>query len=263
MVAPAVSAAPEDEYEIEIEQEEGAALVTVTQNDSAAANTSVSVSLADSNATYNGTGDYTTNDAGEIRLPAPSEEVSVVVSVGNASETADLEPASAVAEDEAEDEAENESENESQVDTPFDGDEEKRGASATAKLFSFGKNVSSFVAEVQADENMTERERGLAIANYVTENNPGNSKAGDQRRGPPESAGPPEDAGPDRNATDEDDQRRGPPEDAGPDREGGNSSDDAENERGGPDRGADAEQEEDGSVTETPTETPTTETAAE
>jgi len=165
--------------------------VTVTDNDTAVENASVTVDALD-NGTYEAAGEtYTTDANGTVTLPEPEENVSVEVTAttGNAtgSTTADLTVA---------------------------------GENETA---SFGDRVSAFVQSLLSG-NATGI--GQQVAEFVTENNPGNAPewAGppeDGERGPPEDGerGPPADAGQDDNETDEDDsddERRGPPADAGP-----------------------------------------------
>lgn len=78
---------------------DGTATVTVTHNDSAVPNASVNVTVLDENVTYDGTGEYETDDNGTVDLPAPNETVNVSVAAEGdnmtGSTTATLEPAEA------------------------------------------------------------------------------------------------------------------------------------------------------------------------
>jgi hypothetical protein len=228
--------------------DDGSATVSITQNETGVENASVAVTTAD-NASYAGTGNYTTDSDGTVGLPAPEQNVTgdVTATVDNhtATTTADLTVAS---------------ENLTAFDT-------------------FGLEVSAYVSDLLSDENRTGG-IGPAVATFVTANNPGNAPdhAGppahvtgenesddnethpserqgppadifgddanetadenetDDRRGPPEDAGPPADRGPDHDDDDNetadenetDDDRRGPPEDAGPPAD--RDDDDAETE---------------------------------
>jgi len=216
--------------------DDGSATVSVTQNETGVGNASVVVETAD-NASYAGTGNYTTDDDGTVGLPAPEQNVTVDVTATadnhTATTTADLTVAS-------------------------------MNATNMTEFDTFGLEVSAYVSDLLSDENRTGG-IGPAVASFVTANNPGNAPdhAGppahvtgenesdnethpSERQGPPadifgddenetedenetdDRRGPPEDRGPDRDDDDEnetDNDRRGPPEDAGPDRD-----DDAENE---------------------------------
>jgi len=130
--------------------DDGSATVSVTQNETGVGNASVVVETAD-NASYAGTGNYTTDDDGTVGLPAPEQNVTVDVTATadnhTATTTADLTVAS---------------ENVTEFDT-------------------FGLEVSAYVSDLLSDENRTGG-IGPAVASFVTANNPGNA---------PDHAGPP------------------------------------------------------------------------
>jgi hypothetical protein len=205
----AAQTAGNDSLDVSVSQAGNAgSTVTVTDNDTAVENASVAVDALD-NVSYAGTGNYTTDVNGTVPLPAPEQNVTIEVTAtaGNAtvSTTAELTVA-----------AENET-------------------------GSFGDRVSAFVESLR-DGNSTNI--GPQVAEFVTENNPGNAPdhagppADDDRRGPPADVGPQDD---DDNETD---QRRGPPADAGP-QDDDNETD--EDKRRGPpeDRGNDADDDSD------------------
>ena len=195
---------------------DGSATVSVTQNETGVENASVAVETA-GNASYAGTGNYTTDGDGTVGLPAPEQNVTVDVTatVDNhtATTTADLTAAPETV-------------------TEFD---------------TFGLEVSAYVNDLLSDENRTGG-IGPAVATFVTANNPGNApddagppthitgenESDDNETHPSERQGPPADIfGDDENETEdgnETDDRRGPPEDAGPPADRGLDSDDDENE---------------------------------
>lgn len=125
---------------------DGTVTVTVTENGSAVANASVTVEALN-NSTYVGSGDYVTDENGTVGLAAPEQNVSVSVTASannaTASTTLDL-----VAPTEETNETE---ENDS------------------AELDTFGAQVSSFVASLQDEGNMS----GQTVAAFVVGNNPG------------------------------------------------------------------------------------------
>ncbi|WP_247730229.1 hypothetical protein [Halovivax limisalsi] len=155
---------------------------------------------------YAGVGTYTTDENGTVDLPAPSEEVTIVV-------TATVENTS--------------------VSTTVEiGADESENA--------FGQLLSQFIHDNKDD---VDGPFGLAVANFIFEHGPGNAPdhagpsgdAGppsDGDQGPPDHAGPPDDAddGDDEDADDEDetddetgdddgqddDAGNGPPDRAGP-----------------------------------------------
>ena len=222
---------------VDVTQDDGEVTVSVTQNETGAGNASVLVETVDENDTYNGTGNYTADDGGEVELPAPAANVTV-----NVTATVDNHTATTTTELLAVEENET--------------DDNETADNETA---SFGQRVSAYVHALQDDENVTRL--GPHVAAFVTANNPGNAPdhAGppafvfgdddtetaedseDDRRGPPDHAGPPEDRGDDdgdeaddgddsadeEEGDDEDDEdtegddkeddgERGPPEGAGP-----------------------------------------------
>lgn len=183
------------------QSDDGSATVEVTHNNTSADGAGVTVETVDDNATYDGTGDYTA-DNGTVALPAPNETVDVSVVATDENETA-----STTATLQASVTNETNETNES----------------------TFGSLVSSFVHDYKADNNTTQP-LGLALADFVVSNNPGNAPAHagppeNVTRGPPENVtqGPPENKtqGPPENAT-----SQGPPEDddRGPSEEKGNGS---------------------------------------
>lgn len=224
-----------------VAQDDGEVTVSVTRNDTGVANASVLVETVD-NGTYDGAGNYTTDDDGEAELPVPTENVTVDVTAEAGNDTATT-TAELVAVEETD---ENETD-------------------------SFGQRVSAYVHALQDNDNVTRL--GPYVAAFVTANGPGNapdhagppafvfdddaeedgnetvddsdgnetvddSDEGDER-GPPAHAGPPEDRGDDdaddadadgdeetedsqeddedrADDEDDDDDERGPPEGAGP-----------------------------------------------
>ena len=145
---------------------------------------------------YDGTGEYETDEDGQVELPAPEQEVDVTVTAEDGDQTAET----------------------TATLTPDD------------PATNFGQEVSSFVADLQ-DQN-TSGPMGLHVAEFVTENNPAADKIPDHA-GPPEHAGPGGDddgeQGPPAHAGpgDDDDGEQGPPADAGP---GGDDTEDEETE---------------------------------
>ena len=173
--------------------------VTVTDNDTAVENATVTVESVDENASYAGVGNYTTDENGTVGLPAAEENVTVDVTAEYGNETAST-TASLTAADEA------------------DG------------AVPFGQLVREFIADFAGDRSDG---FGVAIADYVTDNNPGNApdhagpgNASDAPGNAPADAGngngaddgngpgnAPEDAG--NGAGNDDENGQGPPENAG------------------------------------------------
>ncbi|UTF54026.1 hypothetical protein [Natronosalvus rutilus] len=194
-------------------------VVTIERNGTAADNATLEVTPSDENDSYAGNGTYTADENGTVALPTPEENVSVdlTASADNVTATKSVTLEAADDEDEAAD--------------------------------SFGALVSQFVEE---NRNDTDGPFGIAVANFVVQNNPGNAPdhAGppsDDERGPPAHAGPDGDANDDGeddgDADDEDDDdrrgspdrddddKRGPPAHAGPDSDaddGGEEVDEAD-----------------------------------
>lgn len=222
LAAGAVTAAAEETTDLGVDvaqADDGNATVTVTQNDTGVANSSVAVETVD-NESYDGVGEYLTDENGTVGLPAPANDtnVSVNATVGNetVSTTATL---TAVDEDDSE--------------SPKN----------------FGQMLSAFIDALLNDSENGDTV-GEAISNFVLDNNPAADKipdhAGpsgeDTERGPPAHAGPEndtdrgpsEDAGVDDNAEeepdDEGDDERGPPAHAGPDGDDEDGDDGEESE---------------------------------
>ena len=133
-------------------------VVTVSDGNETIENASVIVKTVDENASYAGTGNYTTDENGTVDLPVPETNVTVEVTTEHegesASTTADL------------------------------------TARADAEAESFGQMVRSFIASID------DRAGGIGseVSEYVTENNPSNAtdspaNASDTDHGPPDHAG--------------------------------------------------------------------------
>lgn len=191
----------DDDVEVTVDQaEDGAATVTVTANGTAAENATVQVNTVDENDTYEGTGEYLTDENGTVGLPAPEENVTVAV-------TAEIDNASATTEATL---------------TAVEDDNES----------AFGQLVSSFVDDLLSD-NETEGGIGGAVSEFVLENNPaadkipGHAGPPDNGTGPPEHAGgdgeqgPPEHAGPNGDDDSDDDEEEDDEEDEEEDEEDG------------------------------------------
>ncbi|MFA9516563.1 hypothetical protein ACERIT_04995 [Halopenitus sp. H-Gu1] len=134
------------------------ATVTVLADDEAAENASVDVDLAETeNASYAGTGEYTTDENGTVELPAPEEtvNVSLTVTYQGAKETimATIE-----------------------------------GVDAIDEGLPFGQQLQQFKATLDEDA-----DTGREIASWVVDNNPGNAPdhAGPKNATGDEGAGPP------------------------------------------------------------------------
>ncbi len=183
--------------------------VTVEDNNTAAENATVTVELVDENASYAGTGNYTADENGTVGLPAAEENVTVDVAAAYGNETAST-TATLTAADEVDD------------------------------AVPFGQLVREFIADFADDRSDGS---GVALADYVTENNPGNA---------PDNAGPgsasdgpgnaPADAGNGNGDDDDDENGQGPPEDAG---NGQGPPEDAGNGNGDDDDDADDGDEDD------------------
>ncbi len=206
------------------QDDDGEVTVSVTRNETGVANASVLVETVDENDTYAGDGEYTTDDDGEVDLPAPDENVTVNVTAEAGNDTAMTTAELLVVE-------ENETD-------------------------SFGQRVSAFVHALQDDDNVTRL--GPHVAAFVTANNPGNAP---DHAGPPafvfgddaddsddnETA---DDGSTETADTGDEDDERGPPAHAGPpDDRGDDDGDEADDADDGADEeeGDDGEDEEDDS----------------
>ncbi|MFW6265785.1 MAG: hypothetical protein ACOC2A_03310 [Halanaeroarchaeum sp.] len=79
-----------DSLEVAVDQDDAKKpTVTVTQYDEPVDGAVVNVTLDDENASYSGTGEYTTNDDGIVDLPAPNETVDVSVAASSDDLTAE------------------------------------------------------------------------------------------------------------------------------------------------------------------------------
>lgn len=154
VAAGASAAATAEDLEVVVAQNDatGEATVEVTQNDTAAENASVDVAVDEENVSYDGAGEYETDEDGLVHLPTPNETVTVDV-------------------------------------TATDGD---RTATATATLeaaevdptLPFGQQLQQYMDTIEADD----RPYGHHVSSWVVENNPGNAPA---HAGPPAHAGGP------------------------------------------------------------------------
>ncbi|AUX10771.1 hypothetical protein AArcSl_3164 [Halalkaliarchaeum desulfuricum] len=172
-------------FQVNVDQDPGEdAIVTVTDNGTAVENATVNVTLVDEdeNVTYDGVGEYETDEDGTVVLPAPYETVEVEVTATHEDRTA-----STIVTLEA-----------------YEGD----------PSLPFGQQLQGYMDTIEDDEHPF----GHHVANWVTKNNPGNAPA---HAGPPAQAGPPDHAGPgaDGDAKNESD-GQGPPEHAGPGADG-------------------------------------------
>ena len=183
-------------FQVNVDQDPGEdAIVTVTDNGTAVENASVNVTVVDENITYDGAGDYETDEDGTVVLPVPNETVTVEVTATH----------------------------------------DDRTASTTATLqaheidptLPFGQQLQQYMDTIEDDEHPF----GHHVANWVTKNNPGNAPA---HAGPPEHAGPPDHAGPGGDAGNETDREPGPPDHAGPGSDGGETNE-TDREPGPPD----------------------------
>jgi hypothetical protein len=198
VLAPAVSAgaatataAGNADLGVEVTQAGDDVEVSVTKNDTGVEGADVTVEPVGGNATYEGAGEYVTDDEGVVELGAPEENVTVAVTAAYRNETANTTV---------------ELRNESYVE---DGNETD----------AFGQEVSAYVEQLLSGDHAGV---GPMVSEFVTENNPG----ADNR---PDHAGPPEDRGPDRDDADEDGER-GPPDHAGPPENGDDDKAEEEDE---------------------------------
>ena len=140
------------ELDVTVEQARGQlATVTVIADNETVENASVSVETVVENTTYEGTGEYTTDENGTVRLPVPNETVEVIVGTeykgasASATETLEAPP---------------------ELDMTVEQD---RGHPATVAVMSDGEGAQNATVSVDvADENVT-----YAGANdtYVTDEN--------------------------------------------------------------------------------------------
>lgn len=148
-VAPA--AASDGSLAVSVDQhEDGSATATVTHNGTAVENATVDVNATDGN--YSAAGTYETDANGTVSLSAPEENVTIDVFAEYDNDTASTTAELVVAEN-----------------------------TSTQEFDSFGAHVSWFVHQL-LDGWDDERGIGQVVAEFVTENNPGNA---------PEHAGPP------------------------------------------------------------------------
>lgn len=167
---------------IDVEQTDGV-VVTVQDENGTVENASVGVTLDDENATYDGAGEYVTDENGTVELQSPEETVNVTITAESANATGTVHET--LVADGAEDEDANDA---------------------------FGTDVQAYVHSLLNGDG-SDVPMGYDVARFVTENNPGNAPdhagpkdgtarpdhAGpDGERGPPEHAGPDGDKGKDR-----------------------------------------------------------------
>lgn len=161
---------PPEGLSVDVDQaDDGTATVSVTDNSSSVENATVNVTVDDENATYDGSGEYDTDENGTVGLPAPEGTVNLTVTAEHDNRTAST-TALLVAPEEEDDEEE--------ADKPF------------------GQLVSSFVHDLLGNES---RQGGIGsdVSAFVTANNPG---VGSNETGTPDHAGGP-------NGSDEGDDR--------------------------------------------------------
>jgi len=221
VAAPAVGATTSavDSLEVGVTQDDGVTVTVTDGNSTGVENASVNVTTLSENVTYDGAGEYATDANGTVALPAPNETVNVSVEASFDNETATTEA------------------------------ELTAGGNETGNQTTpFGLQVTDFISGL----NDTEGPRGLTIAAWVTENNPGNSSGlpdhvENKTRGPPDHAGnnsenktrgPPDHAG-----NNSENKTQGPPDHAGgnetengtqgPPDDAGNGDDSDENKGGG------------------------------
>lgn len=168
-VAPAVGTAVASDGSLGVgvtQADDGTATVTVTHNGSAVQNATVEVST--DNASYAGNGTYQTDENGTVSLPAPEQNVTVTVTATHENATASTTTTLVAPESD-------------------DGDDAE----------TFGQKVSEFVHWLH--DNGEEFTPG-AVAEFVTEHNPGNAPdhagpkngtaSGNQTAGPGNGHGP-------------------------------------------------------------------------
>ena len=179
VVGPGLAAADEQDpmLNIEVEQNDDV-VITVTYDGDAAEGATVDVDVLDEDTEYEVDEDLTTNEDGEVVLDAPEDTVNVSISATYEDET---------------------TETEVELGPADDGDEVDSDGP-------FGQKVMDFVHDlINSDSN--NKSIGQQVAEFVTENNPGNAP---DHAGPSGDQGPPEHAG----SSDNDD-RQGPPAHAG------------------------------------------------
>lgn len=195
-VAAPVAAGAAASPSVDVTQDDGVT-VTVTNGTSddgaAVGNATVDVATVSENVSYAGAGTYETGSNGTVALPAPERDVNVSITAS------------------------------------FDGASATTTAALTADAngtaMPFGLRLVGFMAGL----NDTEGPRGLAIASWVTANNPGNGSGPPDHAGPGnQTRGPPDHAGGNQNGN----ETRGPPDHAGGD--GAGDGNESGNESGGP-----------------------------
>ena len=200
VAAPAMGATASsvDSLEVGVTQDDGVTVTVTDGNSTGVENASVNVTTLSENVTYDGAGEYTTDSNGTVALLTPNETVNVSITASFENKTATTEA--------------------------------ELTAGGTETTMPFGLQVTDFISGL----NDTEGLRGLTIAAWVTENNPGNSSGlpdhvENKTQGPPDHAGndsenetqgPPDHAG----GNETENGTQGPPEDAG----NGNDGDDDE-----------------------------------
>lgn len=156
--------------------DDGTATVSVTENDTGVANATVIVESTDENVTYDGAGEYETDENGTVALPEPSETVTISIEASTDTDSGATEATLEPAEQDDETDGNETTEN----DTPDN----------------FGQELQQFTLSI----NESDPNKGLLVAEYATSNNPGNAPdhAGPKsvhefvnetsERGPPEHA---------------------------------------------------------------------------
>lgn len=171
--------ADEDELAIDVEQDGDDVVTTVTDAESGVENATLDVTAADENESYADAGEYATDENGTVTLSAPAETVDVTFNA-----------------------------------TVDDASAETTVTLEPAEDDNFGSLVSLFIGQNKGD---VDGPFGLAVAEFVLDNNPGNAP---DHAGPPGDGeqGPPEHANSSSDDTDGgDDDENGPPDHANSD----------------------------------------------
>lgn len=177
-----VPAAAAGTLTVDVMQADGAATVTVTENGTAVENASVVVETTDENVTYDGAGEYTTDENGTVGLAAPNETVNVSITATTENETTTTETTL-------------------DADSTDDGNETNETTENETAENETTENFGQGLQQFKLSINESDPNKGLLVAEYATSNNPGNApdhagpkKVDDflnetSKQGPPEHAG--------------------------------------------------------------------------
>ena len=125
--------------------EDGSATVTVTEGNETVENATVDVTVDDENATYEGAGEYSTDENGTVDLPAPEETVNVTITATVNESTANTTTQLSPADDDPED-------------APFSIGVQQAGQHVTVAVTENGTGVDGAVVEIAANDTYTEEE---------------------------------------------------------------------------------------------------------